>query len=183
MIQLDKTRQQKIHKRRIDTVTYDGAADTIIVEGSLEDRRFCPSHMYSGEIRPPYTVHHMIIRMELHLPELTIVDIELEMPALPHEACSEVRGSIAPLKGLRIAAGFTARVRKLVDRKKGCTHVLTLVGAMAQAAFQGAWSARIREPLDEKTYRGMMKKLKNTCWTWREEGPLIEKLNADDGAS
>ncbi len=176
MINLDKTKQQKIHNRKIDTVIYEGAADTVIVEGSLQDRRFCESHLYSGEVRPPYTVHHMIIRMELHLPELTIMEIELEMPTVPHADCLEIQASLAPLKGLRIAAGFTSKIRKLIDRTKACTHVQTLVTAMAPAAFQGAWSARIREPLDTDIYLGMMENLKNTCWTWRNDGPLVEQL-------
>ena len=176
MINLDKTKQQKIHNRKIDTVIYDGAADTIIVEGELQDRRFCESHMYNGDVRPPYTVHHMIIRMELQLPELTILDIEVEMPTVPHEACLEIQECLAPLKGMCISAGFTSKVRRLVDRKKACTHVQTLVTAMAPAAFQGAWSTRIRQPLDPEIYKGMMGKLKNTCWAWRNDGPLVEKL-------
>jgi hypothetical protein len=178
MINLDKTKQQKIHNRKIDTVIYEGKSDTIIVEGSLQDNRFCNSYMFSGEIRPPYTVHHMIIRMELQLPDLTILDIEVEMPSVPHESCRDTRECLEPLKGMRIVSGFTSKVRNLVDRKKACTHLLTLVTAMAPAAFQGAWSARIREPVNPKTYIGMMGKLKDTCWTWREEGPLVEKLKA-----
>jgi hypothetical protein len=53
-----------------------------------------------------------------------------------------------------------------------CTHVLTLVSAMAPAAFQGAWSARIRQPLDRGIYAAMMSRLKNTCWAWRADGLL-----------
>jgi hypothetical protein len=178
MIDLDKTKQQAIHNRKIDTAIYEGGSNTIIVEGSLEDKRFCDSYMFSGEIRPPYTVHRMIIRMELKLPDLTILDIEVEMPTVPHEACIDVLECLAPLKGMRIAAGFTSKVRRLVDRTRACTHLLTLVAAMAPAAFQGAWSARIREPLDPEIYAKMMDKLTNTCWSWREDGPLVEKLKA-----
>ncbi|MGA6926658.1 MAG: DUF2889 domain-containing protein [Desulfosarcina sp.] len=176
MITLDKTKQQKIHNRKIDTAIYEGASDTIIVEGSLQDQRFCDSYLFSGEVRPPYTVHHMIIRMELQLPELTILEIEVKMPTVPHNVCLETQACLAPLKGLRIAAGFTSKVRKLIYRKKACTHLQTLVTAMAPAAFQGAWSARIRKPLDPDVYVDMMIKLKNTCWTWREDGQLVEKL-------
>lgn len=176
MIKLDKTKQEKIHSRIIDTAIYEGESDTIVVEGSLRDQRFCESHMFSGAVRPPYTVHHMIIRMQLHLPELTILDIEVELPTVPHEACLEIQDSLAPLKGMRIAAGFTSKVRKQIDRTNACTHVQTLVTAMAPAAFQGAWSARIRAPLDRGIYAKMMSKLKNTCWAWREGGTLVEKL-------
>ena len=178
MIKLDKQKQQKIHNRKVDTIIYEGQADTIIVEGTLEDKRFCESHMFTGEVRPPHTVHHMIVRMELRLPDLDIVDIEVEMPTVPQEFCRDTLECLKSLQGTRIAFGFTSRVRKLVDRKKACTHLLTLVTAMAPAAFQGAWSARIREPLDPEMYIGMMGKLKNTCWAWREDGPLVEKIKA-----
>ena len=176
MIKLDKAKQPKIHNRKIDVIIYEGSADTIIVEGELMDRRFCDSHMFDGEIRPPYTVHNMIIRMELHLPELTILDLEVEMPSVPHAFCREVQDSLAPLIGERIAAGFTAKVRKLIDRANSCTHLYTLVNAMAPASFQGAWSATIRQPLDPEVYVGMMGKLKDTCWAWRNDGPLVDWL-------
>lgn len=179
MISLDKTRQQKIHSRKIDTVIYEGASDTIIVEGSLQDERFLDSYLPTGEVRPPYTVHHMIIRMELQVPELVIIDIEVEMPTAPHEACHEIRQCLAPLKGMRIAAGFTSRVRKLVGRETGCTHLLALLTAMAPAAFQGAWSATVRRPVDPETYASMMGNLKNSCWVWREDGPLAKKWIQD----
>ena len=178
MIRLNKNKQQKIHNRKIETTIYDGEADTIIVEGALTDERFCDSHLFTGEIRPPFTVHHLIVRMELQLPGLTIVDIEVDMPAVPHAYCRDILDCLQPLVGTRIAFGFTSRVRKLVDRKKACTHLLTLVTAMAPAAFQGAWSARIREPVDPEIYAEMMSKLKNTCWAWREDGPLVEKIKA-----
>ena len=178
MIKLNPTQHQKIHSRKTETVIYEGAADTLIVEGSLQDRRFCDSHMFSGEVRPPYTVHHMVIRMELQLPDLTILDIEVDMPTVPRGDCLETQDCLAALKGMRIAAGFSSKVRKLVQRSRACTHVLTLVSAMAPAAFQGAWSARIREPLERETYAGMMGKLKNSCWAWREDGPLAEKLSS-----
>jgi hypothetical protein len=79
---LNKIKQQKIHNRKIDTVIYEGEANSIIVERSLQDKRFCNSHMFSGEIRPPYTVHHMIVRLELQLPDLTIISIEVELPSV-----------------------------------------------------------------------------------------------------
>ena len=172
MIVLDKAKQQTIHRRQIDTTIYEGASDTIVVEGSLEDRRFLDSHLPDGEVRPPFTVHHMIIRMELALPELQILDIDVEMPSARHEACHEARACLEPVIGMRIAAGFTARVRKVVDRKKGCTHLQTLLAAMAPAAFQGAWSARVSRPVDPEILAGMSQRLVNTCWTWREDGPL-----------
>ena len=178
MIKLDPSKQRRIHNRKINTAVYEDENDTLIVEGSLEDRRFLESHRPSGEIWPPRTVHHMIIRMALHLPELTILDIEVEMPAVPHEACREVQACLAPVKGTRIESGFIARVRRLVDRKTGCTHLQTLLGAMAPAAFQGAWSARVSRPIDAENYATMARRLTDTCWVWRQDGPILPSILA-----
>jgi hypothetical protein len=47
---------------------------------------------------------------------------------------------------------------------------------MAPAAVQGAFSAKAREPLDQETGAMIaLQRLKDTCWAWREEGPLMEK--------
>lgn len=172
----DNTKRRKIHQRSIDTAVYEGAADTIIVEGTLQDRRFLPSHLPTGDVRPPRTVHHMIIRMELHLPDLEILDIAVEMPATPHDACAAAAACLDAVRGTRIAPGFLARVRRLVDRKTGCTHLSTLLAAMAPAAFQGAWSARVSRPVDQDTYAAMVRKLVNTCRVWQKDGELVRRL-------
>ena len=99
MIKLDKAKQQKVHNRKIETVIYEGEPDTIIVEGSLQDERICDSHIFTGEVRPPYTVHHTIVRMELRLPDLSIVDFEVEMPSVPHACCRDILECLKPLTG------------------------------------------------------------------------------------
>ena len=62
-------------------------------------------------------------------------------------------------------------------REKGM--LLSLLTAMAPAAVQGAWSAVIREPVEQETYLDMaFGRVKNTCWVWREDGPLIAKYKS-----
>ena len=58
MMNLNKKKQQKIHTRWIETAIYEGASDTIIGEGSLQNRRFYDSHLFTGQVRPPDSVHH-----------------------------------------------------------------------------------------------------------------------------
>ncbi len=169
---------QKIHTRRIDIATYEGGPDSVIVEGILRDERLFRSYPLTGEVLEPGTVHHMIIRMEVRGPQLTIVDIEVEMPTTPHELCVQVRECLAPVKGLSIVAGFTARLKKIAGGPRGCTHLVSLLTAMAPAAVQGSWSAMTRQPLNSKDHIPMViKRVQNSCWLWREDGPLIEKLN------
>ncbi|MBC2713224.1 MAG: DUF2889 domain-containing protein [Desulfosarcina sp.] len=170
---------QKIHTRKIDIATYEGASDSIIIEGILRDERLLNSYRPNGEIYPPGTIHHLIIRMEVKGPQLVIEDIEVEMPTVPHEACVETLESLAPVKGMPIVSGFTAKVKDLVGGTKGCCHLFALLTAMAPAVVQGAWSAMAREPIDPEIYMPMaLGRVKNTCWVWREDGPLMKEWSA-----
>ncbi len=176
MIRLDKQRQAKIHTRAIEVATYEGSTGGIVVEGVLKDDRLLDSYLISGEVRPPGTVHHMIVRMAVSLPDLYIGEIEVDMPTTPHDACIETRRCLEPVVGLRIAAGFTAQVKRRVGGPRGCVHLLSLLTAMASAAFQGAWSATVREPVDPAVYRRKVTtQLKNTCRVWRADGPLMRQ--------
>jgi hypothetical protein len=170
---------QKIHTRQIDIATYEGASDSIIVEGILRDERLLDNYRPTGEIYPPGTIHHMIIRIEVKGPDLIIDDIEVEMPTIPHSACIETLECLAPIKGMPIVSGFTNKVKDLVGGIKGCCHLLSLLTAMAPAAVQGAWSAMAREPIDPEIYMPMaLGRVKNTCWVWREDGPLMKEWSA-----
>ena len=169
-------RGQIIHNRKIDITTYEGDYDSVIVEGILHDERLVETYRPTGETHPPGTVHHMIIRMEIKGSKLVIEDIEVEMPTVPYEACLETLDTLNQLKGIPIVAGFTAKVKNLIGGRKGCCHLLSLLTAMAPAAVQGAWSAVIQEPVEQKTYLDMaFKRVKNTCWVWREDGPLFKE--------
>ena len=113
-------------------------------------------------------------------------DIEMEMPTIPYEACIETLEYLNQLKGMPIVAGFTAKVKNLIGGRQGCCHLLSLLIAMAPAAVQGAWSAVIGEPVDPEVYLEMaMGRVKNTCWVWREDGPLVKewrtKINKVNG--
>jgi hypothetical protein len=182
MVKIDESIHEKIHTRQITVTTYDTDDDAIILEGVLKDDRLKEVHRPEGITIPPGTVHHMMIRMKVSRPQLTIEDIDVDMPVVPHDECPETRNSLEPVVGMRITAGFTNRVKDLVGGAKGCTHLVALLVSMASAAVQGAWTAMSRNP-DQPS--GFMSKALNaivdTCRVWRADGPKLaeyrKKLN------
>lgn len=173
---IDTRACQKIHTRNIAVAIFTCTADTIVVEGHLKDDRLIDSFRSGGDVIPPGVVHNMIIRMKVRGPKLIIEDIDVEMPTVPHDDCLETRRTLEPIKGLSIVAGFTVKARSLVGGAKGCAHLVALLMAMAPAAVQGAWTAATRQPNNSqalKTYS--MKRLKNTCYVWRSDGPAFAK--------
>jgi hypothetical protein len=169
-----RTKGKIIHNRKIDITTYEGGPDSVIVEGVLHDQRLVETYRPAGDSHPPGTVHHMRIRMEIKGPRLVIQDIDVEMPTIPYEDCIETVECLHRLKGMPIVAGFTAQVKNVAGGRKGCCHLVSLMTAMAPAAVQGAWSAVIQQPVGQEVFKEMaLKRVKNTCWVWREDGPLI----------
>lgn len=182
---LKSLRKEKIHTRGIEIATYAVDDDTIVVEGSLVDNRLVDYYYLStGEKKKPGVIHHMIIRLLVGGPALTIREVEVEMPGIPREECRETENTLAPVAGMMIAGGFTAKVKSLVGGKKGCAHLVNLLLAMAPAAVQGFWVLKVRKPVSVDAFRNeekLAQYLVNTCRVWREDGPLLEKLKKDIG--
>jgi hypothetical protein len=85
---------------------------------------------------------------------------------------------------MRIAPGFTSKVRNIIGGPKGCAHLSGLLMAMASAALQGLWTYRAK---DRQRYTDIDKTaseyLVDTCWVWRQDGPLIAQLSTEDKIS
>lgn len=168
--------ERKIHNRGIDVTTYIADGNAVVVEGRLTDTRFKSTYYLSGEMRPPGTVHEMVIRMRVAGPDLTIEDIDVTMDTVPRAECRETLSSLAPLKGMQIKSGFTEKVKARVGGPKGCTHLVALVLAMAPAAVQGAWAAMAQNPIDPSQYSDKaLEILEDTCWLWRSDGALMQE--------
>ena len=175
MIKIDADLHEKIHTRRIEVATYDCGQDGIIVEGKLKDDRLQAIHRPDGEHVPPGRVHHMIVRMLVRGPKLTIADIEVEMPTVPYTECIETLASLEPVKGMHIASGFTNDVKEVVGGANGCAHLVALLVSMASAAVQGAWTAVSRRPNQQSGYLDRaMAAIVNTCRVWRKDGPKFK---------
>ncbi|MHB9098100.1 MAG: DUF2889 domain-containing protein [Syntrophales bacterium] len=171
-----KSRGKKVHTRTIEVTTCDYDGQRMIVEGFLRDERFQESHTITGETVPGGVVHHMAIRLLVNCSNLVIEDIDVEQMTVPRGVCRETIDCLAPIKGLTITRGFTAKVKKLAGGNKGCTHLVELIQAMAPAVFQGFGAHQSQKPstFDPDRAQMIMQYLVNTCRVWREDGPFVE---------
>lgn len=164
--------EKLVHTREISIRTSDLGDHEILVEGRLIDHRYQPEQRDASRESEP--VHHMVIRLKVKGPLMSIEQAEAFMPHHPRKDCPEMLPQIRNLEGLRIAPGYSMRVKKVIGGTKGCAHLTSLVIAMGESAVQGYWAAyeRGRVGIREET----IKKFINTCHLWKEDGPIVKKL-------
>ncbi|MBU0993366.1 MAG: DUF2889 domain-containing protein [Proteobacteria bacterium] len=181
---LEKKKSDRIHTRAISLATYEAENNCVIVEGILRDNRLIDVYLLTGEPRQPGVIHHMVVRILVGPPGLTIQDIEVEMPVTPREHCVETIRGYDRMKGIAIQTGFTAKVKEMMGGRNGCAHLTTLLIAMGPEAVQGYYAHYAKNPpdtIDNKLKFVLANHLKNTCHVWREDGPyyqtMVEAIN------
>ncbi|MCX5852535.1 MAG: DUF2889 domain-containing protein [Deltaproteobacteria bacterium] len=176
MVLFGKSKGKRIHTRTIELNTYEYDDQRLVIEGSLTEKRLYEYHLATGEKKPAGIIHHMIIRWLVNMSTFIIEDIEVEMPAIPHKECLETITSLAPIKGMRIAGGFTLKAKELVGGVRGCSHLMALLISMAPAAVQGYATYHSQKPAGfGPLMTEVLQFLVNSCRPWREGGPLIKK--------
>ena len=172
--------KELVHHREHSIRTYDLGDQRILVEGSLIDHRYRPKHHEPRE--PPRLVHDMIVRLQIKGPEMRIDKAEATMPHHPREECTVVLPWIKNLEGLTITTGFTLKVKEIIGDTKGCAHLTSLVIAMGPCAVQGYWAAygveREKISLEDEAVKNII----NTCYLWREDGPIIRAIQEASGS-
>lgn len=163
-----------VHNRELSIKTYDCGDNIILIEGRLKDYRYRPKPMEGSD--SPRLVHDMVVRLKVRGPEMLIEEVEAEMPRHPREGCEEVIPWLRKLEGMRIATGFTMKVKELIGNSNGCAHLTSLVIAMGPAAVQGYWAAYGLDSSKLSIKDEAVRKVINTCYLWREDGPLVKRL-------
>ena len=170
--------KELVHNREISVQTFDLGNHSILVRGSLIDRQHRP---WSNEVRKrPKIVHDMVIQIKVKGPEMLIEQAEATMPYHPREECLVVLPWIRNLEGLRITQGFSLKVKKAIGGTKGCAHLTSLLTAMGPSAVQGYWAAYGVEEEKVTLHMEAVRNILNTCYLWREDGPLVKGLRKMD---
>ncbi|HEY4066939.1 MAG TPA: DUF2889 domain-containing protein, partial [Burkholderiaceae bacterium] len=127
-----------------------------------------------GDTPPGVPVHDIVVRLVID-EALLVHDAAASMHATPFAACLGATGTLAPLKGLRIGAGWNKRVRELLGGAASCTHIVELLGPMATTAMQGLAPqriARINEPGSEAQRRAKV----DSCFAYAAEREVVARL-------
>jgi hypothetical protein len=172
---------KKYHTRTIEVSTYEYDEKRLVLEGCLTDQRLQQFYLATGKKRLPGILHQMIIHLLVNKATLEIEDLHVEMPCVPNEECPEAINSLERVRGLRITAGFTLKVKALVGSGQGCSHLVALLTAMGSAAVQGYAAYKLQGPAGFTA--DMIGMLEDTCWAWRTAGTLMtsvkEKIKAN----
>lgn len=178
----DQCSKENIHNRNIDISTYAWDAEHVLLVGELKEQRYVGFINHLGEQVDPGIYHHMKIELLIYTKTMTIKDVAVFMPRVPRDDCPTMATSLDHIKGMDIARGFSAKIRKMVGGNKGCVHLNTLLLAMAPAALQGSWINNSRQQKEaEQAGMEISNHLVDSCWTWRKNGPLAAALSQKVG--
>ncbi|MEI8240220.1 MAG: DUF2889 domain-containing protein [Actinomycetota bacterium] len=177
-----------IHERAYVVRAYRKDDSTLVLRGAVRDQK--PPGLYVANDPEPLTVHHMIVDLEIRVPDLEIIGARAALEVHPHASCPTIEQHYAKLVGLSITRGFTHKVRELFGGPRGCTHTTALLQAMAPVAIQSMWSFRVKASREnnpggpdfsspESRQQAMMMNL-NTCHIGAEDGEQVRSIRAGE---
>ena len=166
-----------VHARKIEIHAYDLGEDRVLVEGKLTDTRPLPSS--AGDPgKEPARIHDLIARIWVQGPDLTISAAEAQMGQIPREMCPEALPGVQRLVGLKIASGFTQKVKDLIGDVKGCSHLTNLFLTLGPVAVQGYWAAYGRRAGARSLENPAFSRVLDSCHVWRRDGPYVRSVIA-----
>ncbi len=174
------TKGKLVHTRKIEINTFDLGNHRVLVEGELEDTRRPPSSAEESETGP-FLVHHLVARIWVQGPDLTISAVDAGMKRIPRQECPEVLPAVQKLVGLKIITGFTQKVKDLIGNVKGCSHLTNLFLTLGPVAVQGYWAAYGRRPEARSLDNPAISRVIDSCHVWRKDGPYVQSLIAAMG--
>jgi hypothetical protein len=140
----DNVERKELHHRQLDIRFFQRSDGLFEVEGRLLDRKTHPFRRLLHEHDTPAgtPLHDICVRMVID-ESLLVHEASASLAASPFDVCRGAANTLAPLKGLRIGAGWNKRVRELLGGAASCTHVMELLGPMATTVFQGLAPQRL----------------------------------------
>jgi hypothetical protein len=171
----DKVERKELHHRQIDLRFFERVDGLFEVEGRLLDRKTHPfRRLLQNRDTPAGTpLHDIAVRLVID-ENLLVHDASATLTASPFDLCRGAADTLAPLKGLRIGAGWNKRVRELLGGAASCTHIMEILGPMATTVFQGLAPrrlARLAQPDSEE-----QKSRIDSCYAYGRDREVVARL-------
>ena len=165
--------REAIHCRDVICRGFRRADGLWDIEAHLTDTKtYDFDNRWRGKVTAGQPVHEMWLRITVD-DNLAVIAAEAATDNSPYPSCANVTGDLAKLKGLRIAPGWTNKVRALFGGVKGCTHLTELLGPLATTAYQTVYPARHR--FSENPTNNEPRPPVNTCHALAAGGEVITK--------
>lgn len=152
------------------------------IEGHLTDVRSHPIELATGVLPAGEPVHSMWLRLTVDR-TASIVAARARTDAGPYRGtCEAIEPAYAALVGLRVGAGYRARLRERFAGVAGCSHLTELASALGPAVVQ-ALAGELPVADDERPFS------LDGCHALDTRGPLVARIHPrwhrpdPDGAS
>lgn len=172
-----------LHTRTYDVQTFLEGTNRMIVVGTVRDTK--PPGLYVNDDPDSLDIHEMRVEMAVTLPEMEIVEVDIDFVTHPHETCPNVVAHYRSMVGLNVARGFNRKVRELFGGPTGCTHTTALLQALAPVIVQSTWSASVLDRRRSGLPPGFMREDErgahiqrslNTCHVWDEDSDRVQAM-------
>lgn len=168
--------RQLVHTRDIHCQGYRRSDGLWDIDGRLIDTRTEPMETFGrGRIEPGEHLHEMWLRMTVDS-HLTVIAIDACTDHAPYPACPHFPDRFGKLVGQRIEPGWTAKVRLLLGGRRGCTHLVELLGPVATTAVQTIYAWRGEVTLQAKDDLVPPAEFVNSCHALGEGGEVARHL-------
>ena len=128
--------REPLHRREIDLRGYRRADGLWDIEGHLTDvKSYAFDNAWRGTIDAGTPLHDMWVRLTID-ESMTVRDVQVATDASPFRVCPDVAPNFDAVKGLVIGPGWTRRLKQALGGRRGCTHLVEMIGTMATVAYQ-----------------------------------------------
>lgn len=169
----DPVEREHLHTRRITCEGYlrkDGLWD---LEAHLTDTKtFGFNTRHRGYLEPGAPVHDLHLRVTLDL-DFVIHDVIAVSDDTPYPACKQTAAIMRELIGVKIGPGWMREVRRRVDRRSSCTHLIELLGPLATTAYQ-TMHAALEERANQQPVR-QRPRILDACIGLASDGPVVRE--------
>ncbi len=167
--------RKEIHHRQIDIRFFQRSDGLFEVEGHLVDRKTHPFRrlLHDGDTPAGMPLHDIRVRLVID-ESLLVHDASASLTASPFDVCRGAANTLAPLKGLRIGAGWNKRVRELLGGAASCTHIVEMLGPMATTVYQGLAPQRLARMAQQGSAEQQSKI--DSCFAYGKDREVVARL-------